>query len=146
MLRRDAAPTYIAGSIWVSVTAANRWFYGRLPIVIMLLPLFLLISNTGEANLRALQRFYLQRTLSTKKRDCLHKYFFNFSGNEKELVKRAKRARKRELLERYVWLLSVTLRTKRRSGKEINYYMGRAGTGDMAISENLSPFVSRKTR
>ena len=55
MLRRDAAPTYIAGSIWVSVTAANRWFYGRLPIVIMLLPLFLLISNTGEANLQALQ-------------------------------------------------------------------------------------------
>ena len=60
--------TYIAGSIWVSVTAANRWFYGRLPIVIMLLPLFLLISNTGEANLQALQRIYLQRTLSTKKR------------------------------------------------------------------------------
>ena len=67
MLRRDAAPTYIAGSIWVSVTAANRWFYGRLPIVIMLLPLFLLISNTGKANLRALQRIYLQRTLSTEK-------------------------------------------------------------------------------
>ena len=141
MLRRDAAPTYIAGSIWVSVTAVNRWFYGRLPIVIMLLPLFLLISNTGEANLQALQRFYLQRTLSTKK-----EIVYTSTRNEKELVKGAKRARKRELLERYVWLLSVTLRTKRRSGKEINYYMGRAGTGDMAISENLSPFVSRKTR
>ena len=50
--------------------------------------------------------------------------------------------RETEIMERYVWLLSVTIGQKERSGKEINYYMGRAGTGDMAISENLSPFVS----
>ena len=87
MLRRDAAPTYIAGSIWVSVTAANRWFYGRLPIVIMLLPLFLLISNTGEANLRALQRFYLQRTLSTKKEIVYTSTFSTFEEMRKNWSK-----------------------------------------------------------
>ena len=145
MLRRDAAPTYIAGSIWVSVTAANRWFYGRLPIVIMLLPLFLLISNTGEANLQALQQIYLQRTLSTKK-DIVYKGNVSTFEEMRKNWSKGQKGPERELLERYVWLLSVTLRTKRRSGKEINYYMGRAGTGDMAISENLSPFVSRKTR
>ena len=87
MLRRDAAPTYIAGSIWVSVTAANRWFYGRLPIVIMLLPLFLLISNTGEANLQALQQIYLQRTLSTKKEIVYTSTFSTFEEMRKNWSK-----------------------------------------------------------
>ena len=87
MLRRDAAPTYIAGSIWVSVTAANRWFYGRLPIVIMLLPLFLLILNTGEPNLQALQRFYLQRTLSTKKEIVYTSTFSTFEEMRKNWSK-----------------------------------------------------------
>ena len=41
---------YTLESIPVSVTADNRWFYERLPIVIMLLPPLLLIWNTAEAN------------------------------------------------------------------------------------------------
>ena len=95
MLRRDAAPTYIAGSIWVSVTAANRWFYGRLPIVIMLLPLFLLISDTGEANLQALQRFYLQRTLSTKKEIVYTSTFSTFEEMRKNWSKGQKGQKER---------------------------------------------------
>ena len=63
---------YTVGSIPVSVTADNRWFYERLPIVIMLLPPLLLIWNTAGANLDASWPFHIRTSSDMEHHESLH--------------------------------------------------------------------------